>query len=402
MHEYSLSGIRKKERKILFLNYLDSELRGHIKSVFSSSDITSSGHVSHTQAVIESNGVESNVNIVVVEDIIDGISCIRYEGDDSSAELLIKESIVAASQKAIDQHEEEYYFCFHYCYVGEQLDGEYWFNGVRLAPFNYIEENKIVYNMERYVTLEINSTGLDEEQAKIVAVEKADRLIAIVSFLLDIGFYQPKNTHVWVLSEPHYTKSVLAQRGFISQDQPRNKMPAKKKLCKSGGCDDVIVTMSRMNDTIKLPKGYRDVFRLLDELSEDEKEIFCRAALMYQMSLNFGEEHPTVQISYMVSAIDTLSKVEKNTKDKNFGAFIRKYTKEYEEREDVIDFMHGKVRSGHFHSGEFQAGEYTASRNNLITFKGYHARQLELNIRNSKILLRRCFINWINSCPVKA
>ena len=107
------------------------------------------------------------------------------------------------------------------------------------------------------------------------------------------------------------------------------------------------------------------------------------------MSLTAGQYEPTLMLAYMVNSVECLAKSE--DKNKSFSEFMKKYLdKEYDK--ELVDFLYGNLRSGHFHSGEMFFTEYNIKLD-ISLEKGFFKMQ---NIFNKgRSILRKALINWV-------
>lgn len=159
---------------------------------------------------------------------------------------------------------------------------------------------------------------------------------------------------------------------------------------KKGNIDNIDIENIRMpGTTIKVPTSIRKYFRGIELLkSENYKkyEFFRNACRMYNLGMIFHKYSPTAHISYHTSAVETLSKAE----GEKFTPFINQYNEEYDKK--LMDFIYGKVRSGHFHSGEFPFMEFNINLNNSLDAHFFIKQEQFFRAKN---ILRKTFINWI-------
>ncbi|MGJ7922801.1 hypothetical protein [Neobacillus sp. LXY-4] len=144
-------------------------------------------------------------------------------------------------------------------------------------------------------------------------------------------------------------------------------------------------------DSIQIPSYIGQFFKSIDSLLEKDRTAyicFRNACRLYNLSLTIYRFSPTAHLAYLVSAIESLSKVER----KSFSEFVRFYGINVEN--DFIDFLYGNVRSGHFHSGEFPFFEYDVEINNTLDARFFEGKN---DFMKAKALLRNVFANWIKT-----
>lgn len=115
--------------------------------------------------------------------------------------------------------------------------------------------------------------------------------------------------------------------------------------------------------------------------------MFRSACRLYNKSKVLSIESASIEVSFLVACIETLSKSEEN---QSFTEFVMKYNKEANKND--LDSMYG-IRSKLFHAGYFSFFEYEFDVNP-------YSNPLYLEFNNKYILfksiLRKAFINWIN------
>lgn len=152
-----------------------------------------------------------------------------------------------------------------------------------------------------------------------------------------------------------------------------------------------------MMDDVYLPDCWKKLLDALEKSPDDINKAYENCCFMYQMAMNAGRYHPTVQASYMVSAIESLAMSEQDKERTSFSGFIRFYcdlTKENKNTEEVLDFLYSKIRSKHFHSGAFEAGEYDYNRESTISFQNVSGTILRKKLDIGRRLIRIAIYNW--------
>lgn len=134
----------------------------------------------------------------------------------------------------------------------------------------------------------------------------------------------------------------------------------------------------------------RKYIRGIEKYKNDNYErflVFRSACRLYNKSKVLSIESASIEVSFLVACIETLSKSEEN---QSFTEFVMKYNKEANKND--LDSMYG-IRSKLFHAGYFSFFEYEFDVNP-------YSNPLYLEFNNKYILfksiLRKAFINWIN------
>lgn len=142
-------------------------------------------------------------------------------------------------------------------------------------------------------------------------------------------------------------------------------------------------------ELLKIPCQIRNYYKGIKELSPLKGKYFRNCCRLYNLSLTAGQYEPTLMLAYMVNSVECLAKSE--DKNKSFSEFMKKYLgKEYDK--ELVDFLYGNLRSGHFHSGEMFFTEYNIKLD-ISLEKGFFKMQ---NIFNKgRSILRKALINWV-------
>ncbi|NRD31030.1 hypothetical protein HQQ92_04280 [Shewanella sp. DC2-4] len=391
-----LKPIENEHQKSLFINHLDALIQTYQHSSFGRSYVDSTKNfVNETEVQVSIDSVDGVILIKIVSDLKNRLLHIEYEDLNNN---VLTEKITALIQtallKSLGSVKQIFYRRFHYTYFGEQLDGEYWVKGVRIAPVYYDEETKQIRNIERYFSIELEVAAIDEHDANAISNEMADIYAARLSLFLDVGISPPRSEQKWFLSENYIESSILRQTGYYGYDHKLERMPKKKEICKLGAYHESLHPyLHYVGETLKLPTETRKIFSALEKSDQLLQLAFNKCCFLYQQALTAGRYYPTVELSYLVAAIDALTKCE-SEKLIHFGEFIRFYSGADGNVDEFIDFMHGTVRSAHFHAGEFSIGEYSYTRLSTIRYSDVNKRMLEHNYRTCRKLIRNAIANW--------
>lgn len=134
------------------------------------------------------------------------------------------------------------------------------------------------------------------------------------------------------------------------------------------GFEGSVFQHERAANSFRCPKETRIILRGLAETNPGKRAAFDKCALLYQLALTIGRYHPTVRISYEYASVNAivqaLSKEYRGVRD-----FIRKNVSGSDDC--LLDFLHSKIRSAHWHGGEFALGETDHGRDHLTHPEGY-------------------------------
>lgn len=394
-HNFPLSNIEDPAKQRLFLEYLDVALKKYSDSSGGGNYYDECGdYIDESAIAIELNDSSHTLYIRITATDNDCLKSIEFECPESEeierlANLLIMQSL----GDALGAKKQVFFRRVFYCYIGEKLDGEYWLGStVRISPVDPDDPNPQFANSERYISIDLNVEAIDEYGAISMASNRADRLAARLSLILNVGLYKPTSEQRWVLPEDRSKPSEMKQLGYFGRGPALNKLPRKGKICNPGKYEHTMHYRIRyLGELIKLPVEARKLITAIDRSAEPQTTAFDNCALLYQLALNAGRYMPTVQLSYLVASIDALSKAEKTHRD--FGSFIRHYSNATHSIEHLINFMHNSVRSAHFHAGEFPFGEFK-EQNRINIYSGSAKRISDHRFRESVKLIRTALANW--------
>ncbi|MEC8056622.1 MAG: hypothetical protein VX136_05730 [Pseudomonadota bacterium] len=400
MERLDLSSISDQERARLFLNHLDGFFLEFRKQSFGSSYFYEDSFVNETTISGTIDGKNENFFIRIVSDLNGNLKYLEFD-DNKHGEYKekIKNLIIDSLMKSLDGKKKTFYRRYHYTYIGPQLEGEYWIKGARIAPIHDDEDNKVWDNVERYFSIELNVSAIDEPDADAKGNVESDIIAARLSMLLDVGISQPIVEHKWCIdvNNREDRKSKLYQTGYHGFGHSLKCMPKKKELMPCGSFKGTTYGSLRyVGELLSLPTETRKLFSKLDSSSREIQEAFNNCCFMYQISLTSGRYSPTVRLSYLVAAIESLAQCE-NSENKHFSNFIRHYAKDKVKIDDLLDFMHGEVRSAHFHSGKFAGGEYSYERDSVIHFQSVESRVRDMLFKESYKIIRIAIASWIDA-----
>ncbi|WP_174935270.1 hypothetical protein [Burkholderia lata] len=392
-------NLPKGPKQSLFLEYLNSELGKRIKQAHSHVDANADGSFT---SVVDSTFNENHGDLALrwlFQTSTDGTltelevlsTSVTYSAD-GAWETTSRDIIDLALRDAFIENRTRRYQRQVLYYVGPKLDGEYWFGKTRVAPADPNDEYPAAFNLERTITLDFEVDAIDDRDAMYLASETSRRLAARFSLLLDADLYETPTEHAWVMSGLD-TESIRRQRGVLTI--PRlDRLPKKGETCQAGAVGASIANYGRMIGTLKMPSEARRILRGVDGLPEPVTAAFDGAARMYQIALFLAARFPTAALAYRVAAIDALQQIEPDCN--GFSEFMRKYSAIGASNPQLLAYLHGDVRSSHFHAGKFDLGEFSIQRHMDIVHTPDRAAQAHQRYIGFEAT-RQAIANWMLS-----
>ena len=286
-----------------------------------------------------------------------------------------------------------------FAYVGPALDGEYWLPGFRIGPAipdDAVPESPLV---ERWVDIDMNVDAVDRTHAGAVAGERARRIAARLSLLLDLGFERPPLEFRWVMIPETNDKFECrrCQVMFQRTDEQPSAMPDKGELCQLGRFTTEFAKF-RIG-RVQLPRGVRRVLRGADTRPYPVGDAFDRCARLYQVGRLVAKAFPSVFLAYAIAAAEAITQADRTYK--GFTDFMKKHSVAAKSQSyPVLKTLYGRVRSAHFHAGDFPLGEFGPFRaDSLMDEKWVEAS----NLRSAGLMaVRAAIIDWcLKSVAVK-
>jgi hypothetical protein len=257
---------------------------------------------------------------------------------------------------------KEFFFRRNYYAVinGSNLMGENWLPHFRFAP-QFPDDDSKIANAERLFVIDQEIRAVDEFHAHQLANERSSIAAARLSLILDIGLYQPIHELRWFIKRDEQGK--LSQERASTQHIDINcpyEMPSKNTICKTTTFKGSVFDSTQYIGTdLYCPTETRKILKGLDNVKPEVRTAFDKCARLYQLALTIGRNHPTVRLSYECAAIDAIQQ-ELGKKYKGFSDFVRCQLDE--DVDYILDFIHSKVRSAHWHGGNFELGETDFNR----------------------------------------
>ncbi|MDH1730170.1 hypothetical protein N5F00_11765 [Pseudomonas chengduensis] len=391
----SLSNIEDPAKQRLFLEYLDAALSQHSDSSGGSNHYDETGdYVDESTLSVKLNDCSSTLHIRIIATDDDKLKSIEFESPDcEKTEKLANTLIIESLGNALGAKKKTFFRRVWFCYIGEQLDGEYWLgSNIRIAPVDPEDPNPQFASSERYISIDMNVEAIDVHGSIVSANNRANILAARLSLILNVGIYSPSNEHRWTIPDDFESPCELRQLGYLYKGLQLTALPRKGDICKLGKFEHSMrYRIPYWGETIKLPDETRKLISAIDRSDSRTITAFDNCAFIYQLALNAGKYLPTVKISYFVAAIEALCKAEIEFRD--FSSFIRHYSLPTHNIDHLLNFMHRSVRSAHFHAGEFPFGEFEQTRQ-LRIYSGSSKRMTEHRYRECIKLIRAALANW--------
>ncbi|MEN9503952.1 MAG: hypothetical protein RI964_3237 [Pseudomonadota bacterium] len=337
-----------------------------------------------------------------------------------------------------------------------QIKGEYEINNgykTLIKPFALFND-RLEPLTEQIIQYDIEVNAVTIEHARSLAINNAKDINALLSILLDVGFelVSSEYRNYIIMEENEFTlkrfrtgffdtelklvvkdnlnglkhindtedlnsfisgkismmRQLEADSGEKSLDHPflfdATKKPLieetfkshkikKSKKSQGNYCDSILNSRHYHNQEIKIPRAIRNYFRNYSKLDKDKKEAFISCARMYNISQISSKIEPTISISYLICAIETLANYHK-TKDpkSNFSSVMINYGENGFDKK-LTDYFYGRVRSSHFHSGKFLFNENSI---NLQTESDFLFNEKFEEFHNFYNIARYVLVNWIN------
>lgn len=391
----SLSNIEDPAKQRLFLEYLDAALSQHSDSSGGNNHYDENGdYVDESALNVKLKDGSGTLHIRIIATDDDNLKSIEFESPDSdTTEKLANTLIIDSLANALGAKKKIFFRRVWFCYIGEQLDGEYWLgSNVRIAPVDPEDPNPQFASSERYISIDINVEAIDVHGAIVSANNRANLLAARLSLILNVGIYSPSSEHRWTIPEELELPCELRQLGYLYKGPQLTELPRKGEICKLGKFEHSMhYRIPYFGETIKFPEEARKLISAIDNSDSRTVTAFDNCAFLYQLALNAGKYLPTVKISYFVAAIDAICKAEIQFRDPS--SFIRHYALPTHDIDHLLNFMHRSVRSAHFHAGEFPFGEFEQTRH-LRIYSGSSKRMSEHRYRECIKLIRAALANW--------
>lgn len=393
------------EKARSFLDYFNANLRERVRHGQGSSGRSESGKyvTDFTGPFSIAGGGTPLLRWTIVMSLDQGVEYLDVElADPSSAQGLPWEAeaqsfLTKVLSQALAEKRSQFFQRRFFHYVGPQLDGEYHLPGFRFAPVDPIDAEPAMRNAERVAAIDMNVDAVDRNNAWTIAQERANRHAARLSLLLNVGLREPRHVHTWVLPDLQHPNepSVRLLAQYNAPGVYPSEMPKKGASCRPGRYIGSITARHRsLGDEVSLPNESRRILRAVDAAQPEIREAFDGAARLYQASCILAEHYPSAGLAYRVAAAEAASKGDATIQ--GFSAFVRKYTANTDDRDAVLNYLYGDVRSSHLHSGRFPLGEF--ERFHWFDMLGDPIAQEKRSFHfDCFSIVRDALVNWIVS-----
>lgn len=281
-----------------------------------------------------------------------------------------------------------------FCYVGPRLDGEYWFQGVRIGPYPPEDTGgKMWGHCEQTVLVDQVVEGIDRKHSGRVAFERAQRFASRVSLLLGFGLFRPLPEFRWVqrIDDEGDRKSERCLLGNFPPVGQRNSMPENGEEAEPGEFSGTITEpASYPFPTLCFPNESSLLLKRLGSAPVRVEEGFDRCARLYQVGLVIGRRFPTAGLAYAVAAVDALSDAVRD--NNGFKEFVHENLDLDPEGEELVNRLWGRLRSAHFHGGQFRLGDYEGRSMDLTDVNRFETQR---KYGLSHHLLRSAIMAWV-------
>lgn len=362
--------------------------------------------------------------------------------------LLYHEEIKGRLFDAVNQNKKKFTLRnYKIIYNSTPLYGYYKINGDTKISFHSLYcKPKLEPMTEHIVCVDIELEERNFERARSLANNIATEFCNFLSVLLDLGFYEPISKFVNFINceredenrffytnrfrtaffdpelelliknnmnglcpleeaiEGNYAhgyfsitfknknKTLQVTDGnilSIEEAFSRHKMHKPENSTENEYQEGINDKIHFLSEPIKIPKELRRYFRGIANYKKSNYTnyiLFRNACRLYNKSKLLSMEEATIEISFLVASLETLSHIEK---DLRFSDFVLKYNSDANEK-DLADLY--SIRSSLFHSGNFSFFEFDFDINP-------YSDPLYCEFQNKYILyksiLRKAFIEWI-------
>lgn len=300
---------------------------------------------------------------------------------------------------------------------------------------------------EHVICFDIQLSAENFEQARNIANNIIQEFCDYLSTLLDVGFFEPSSRFMnfvttkfigvtkcysseryrTAFTDPELSiivkdnlnglcpRSEVEKQNFINGYYSLNFLDNSSSIVQKAGNSDTIeeifskhrVYKSKgqkqslysemieknihyMTSEIKIPRQIRKYFKEIrnyrdKECNYQKYRFFRNACRLYNKSKMCSMICPSLELSLLVAAVETLAKTE----DKSFSSFINDYHEGCIKAK--IDDMY-EIRSKLFHAGEFSFFEYNI---NVNPFQNKQYNECTERYIEYKNILRSVFITWI-------
>lgn len=396
-------NISKGPRQREFLDYLNSALRDRMNMSSGSAGQDDNGSLySETEGNFQIDAGQIGLKWRLEKDANGTLVRLVASATDSDApanwETAAYEFATSVLAATLADNKRRFFQRNLYFYIGPNLDGEYWLPGFRFAPVIPDDPEPHLLNAERPISIDQSIDAIDKMHAAALATEAAQRIAARLSLLLNVGLYDTDHNMRWVWVRDDGTQEKYSRRCSMTFSHPNlslQDMPEKGAVCPLGAYSGSLAARYRVAGELQsLPGEARKILRGVDSAEPAIVESFDCAARLYQVASVCGSSFPSVGLAYRVAAVEAMSAADSTCN--GFSEFMRKYVSSTSGFDDILDYLYGYARSGHFHGGAFPMGEFSRAF--------YLDPLMDTDWVNRDALHRTCYeltreaiVNWMQS-----
>lgn len=327
---------------------------------------------------------EQNKTITLIEVFTEQKS-IDYYTKNQASEFFNK-TLLATTRKKSKYFNRSYFTYINQHNLGHELKVN---KNLRIAPL-FPEDTDGYVNAERILVIDQNVSAIDKSHSFIVAEEQANTIASILSFIIDLDLCKQTD-------ETRYSKSSKANErvllGFndpnpptrISQENTSNNTKQQQPHS-----IHEFIKRNITNNQFSLPKETKKILQGLSKVDKVKHDAFVKCCRLYHLGLKMAKSNPTAKIAYMYGAIDSLAKNITN-EDGSFSAFMRKYNPDV--NEELLDYIHSKIRSSHWHNGNAALGDFSSPLRMLYCdIESYNSYQYSRSCHKE---IRKAILKWL-------
>ena len=359
-------NLPRGERQQAFLDYLNAALRARLSSFTGSAGSNEEGLFESTVTGLFPVG-QGTVELTwrITKDADGTLLHVTAEatephGSEDGWRIATHEFMTPVLATAFAETRATYFRRSFFCYVGPQLDGEYWLPGYRFAPAYPGDPDPHLLDAERVVSIDQNVTAIDDMHASAVADEAARRHAARLTLLLNTALHRPDTAQRWVMPVVDGTlapESARYRLGFMHPSAMLTSMPTKGAQCPPGAYTGKLASRYRVaGKLLSLPPEARKILRGVDMAAPDVTEAFDCGARLYYVAAVCRHDFPSVALAYHVAAVEAVCQADRTCT--SFHDFMRKHITSRRNLDVLLKYLYGSIRSAHFHGGAFPLGEF--------------------------------------------
>lgn len=399
--EFSIP-LQTEKKQRMFIDYLNPLLRDILGGCFGCSGAST---VPFRQTI--NGGIAIAGSFVPVEitvELQEHCVYIGLEIVDASCdihEISIREKIQSIIQDslayALSERKRIIYTRYNLPYIGPALDGEYFINGMRIAPLFPDDKLKDNVDMERLLAIDIKTIAIDHYDAHSKSTQAVMQFAAQISLFLNIGIYFPAHEsrfgYVDLIND-HFSNPQRFQLNTGYLASTIGQLPKHGTLCPPGKYAGSFQRHYRMVGMLNMPTDVRRLYNSLKRQPESLQIAFDKCSRLNHVACIIGMLAPSAALAYRIAAIDAASKYTVNCRDPR--KFIKQYTDNSSDRDRLIKRMWDNYRSGHFHEGAFLLGEYDVPDwHGPIVMGSYLTRTTEEG--DIAEMIRSALKNWLQA-----